>query len=310
MKQFNVDGINKHGHKGWTMMSSQFSSRVKRCRIVTSALAALTCWCCTANAQTSEVQVQQTAALDTPKADMPKSESEKQPQKRTPFEGKVDHDESMPPLGDEFAVGKKFKPDLLTAQTPDNVWIPVPDWYAGTFHGDSQNVKLMYFYKTGNTLPEHVIKEAGDVITAQQRSKDGQYWQYVKIPRTQIEEILVGKAYNRAVREDLISVSDSKLILKFNYFEILVDPKGTIRSTRQIQSINTYTPLDDGLVMLRTSMKSFDGNGQPDILQHGEKILKQIAPYHEIDEKDGDNLKQLFVEYLKKTGREEQIPTG
>jgi hypothetical protein len=98
--------------------------------------------------------------------------------------------------------------------------------------------------------------------------------------------------------------------VKYNYFEIKVNEQGRILSTKQIQSINTYTQLDEDLVMLRSSLKSFDGDGQPVILQHGEKILKRTAPYHEIDEADGQNLKQLFTEYLKKTGHEDLIPVG
>jgi len=55
-------------------------------------------------------------------------------------------------------------------------------------------------------------------------------------------------------------------------------------------------------------MKSFDGDGQPVILQHGEKILKRIEPYSQIDQADGQNLKQLFTEYLKKAGHEDILP--
>jgi len=154
------------------------------------------------------------------------------------------------------------------------------------------------------------MKEVGEVTGAEQKSKDGQYWNYAKVPRTQVKDVLQGKAYLRAVREELISVSDAKLVLKFNYFQIIVDDKGTIIANKQVQSINTYTPLDDNLVLLRTSLKSFDGDGQPEILQHGEKIMRQIEPYHQIDEQDGENLKQLFVEFLKKTGHEDIIPVS
>jgi hypothetical protein len=282
------------------MITSQFVDRANYGRCVASVLVAISCWC------SNSASIAQ--APDAAKSDaLPAGSSASA---RTPLEGKVSHDETMPPLGEEYSVGKKFDPSSLSAQTPDNVWIPVPEWFAGKFHSDSQNVVLMYFYKTGRSAPPFVMKEVSDLTSSQQRSKDGQYWQYVKIPRTQVEEIEEGKAYLRAVREDLISESDTKLILKYNYCEIKVNDGGRILSTKQIQSINTYTQLDDDLVMLRSSLKSFDGDGQPVILQHGEKILKRIAPYHEIDESDGQNLKQLFTEYLKKTGHEDLIPVG
>jgi len=195
------------------MKASQFLHRLK-CGHITTALVALTCWC--AGLQASFAQTPQAGAFDTPKVGGGDSS-------RAPLEGKVIHDESLPPLGDELTVGKKFDPQALSTLTPDNVWIPVPEWFAGKFHSDSQNVVLMYFYKTGQTEPPFVMKEVSEVTSGQQRSKDGQYWQYVKIPRTHVEDISEGKAYLRAVREDLISTSDTKLILKYNYYEIKVD---------------------------------------------------------------------------------------
>jgi hypothetical protein len=273
------------------MIPLQFANR----RLLASVVLALSCWCISAASFAQDA---------TPPA------SGKSGPPPTPLEGKVSHDESLPPLSEDLSVGKKFDPTTLTALTPDNIWIPIPEWYTGKFHTDQQKVVLMYYYKTGVTAAPFVMKEVSTLTSAQQRSKDGQYWQYVKIPRTQVQEISEGKAYLRAVREDLISESDDKLILKYNYFEIKVNPEGEIISTKQIQSINTYTQLDDGLVMLHSSLKSFDGDGQPNIIQHGEKILKRIEPFKEIDELDGQNLKQLFAEYLKKTGHEDLIPVS
>jgi hypothetical protein len=199
------------------MMRSQFSDGAKCGRSIASVLVAISCWC---SSSASIAQAPDTAKSDTPAGSGASA--------RTPLEAKVSYDEALPPLGEEYSVGKKFDPNSLSAQTPDNIWIPVPEWFAGQFHGDSQNVELVYFYKTGRSQPPFVTKEVSNVIYSQQRSKDGQYWQYLKIPRTEVQDTEEGKAYLRAVREDLISKSDTKLSLKFNYFEIDVNDQGRI----------------------------------------------------------------------------------
>jgi len=67
-------------------------------------------------------------------------------------------------------------------------------------------------------------------------------------------------------------------------------------------------PLEDGLVRLEASLKNFNADGDPQQVQKAEKIIKRTAPFENIDSKDGLNLKQLFVEYLKKSGKSDLVP--
>ncbi|PWU03438.1 MAG: hypothetical protein C5B53_00515 [Candidatus Melainabacteria bacterium] len=231
---------------------------------------------------------------------------------KPPLEGRVEEqqEESLPAIEDKFRSGTTFDEAKLTALTPDNIWIQTPEWFGGKWHSETESISYMYDYKTGMASPaEHIMKAVANTTYGMQRSKDGQLWTFVKLPRIAKTETEFGYAYLYALREDLLKYTDTKLVIKFFYYEIRTDSNNTILGVERVSSINTYTQLDEGLVRLKASMKSFDEEGQPKLLQFSEKVLKQTAPYEEVDEYSGLNLKQLFVEFLKKSGKEDQIPT-
>jgi len=221
------------------------------------------------------------------------------------LQGKVeDHENSLPPLDDNFKVGTELNEAKLSSLTPDNIWIQVPDWFAGKWHSDIQTINYMYDYKSGaSSSMERLMKAVSDIVYGMQQAKDGQIWSFVKLPRIEKQETEFGYAYLYALREDLLKYSDAKLVIKYFYYEIRTNPHNKILSVERVSSINTYTQLDEGLVRLKGSLKSFDEEGQPKLLQNSETVLKQVAPYREIDSEDGRDLHQLFAEFMQKTGR-------
>jgi len=228
-----------------------------------------------------------------------------------PLEGRVEEqqEESLPAIEEKFRTGAQFDEAQLSALTPDNIWIQTPEWFGGKWHSETESINYMYDYKSGmSTSAEHIQKAVANVTYGMQQSKDGQLWTFVKLPRIAKTETELGYAFLYALREELVKYSDTKLVLKFFYYEIRTDSNKTILRVERVSSINTYTQLDEGLVRLKASMKSFDEEGQPKLLQFSEKVLKQTAPYEEVDEYSGLNLKQLFVEFLKKSGKEDLIP--
>ena len=273
-------------------------------------------------ASTISIQTIMAANTDQPPASDSSPISSTPPQEATPsgtpgnpskpLEGRVEEqqEESLPAIEAKFRTGTTFDEAALTAQTPDNIWIQTPEWFGGKWHSDTETINYMYDYKSGaSSSSERFMKAVASTTYGMQRSKDGQLWTFVKLPRVAKTETEFGYAYLYALREDLLKYSDTKLVIKFFYYEISTDSNNTIAKVERVSSINTYTQLDEGLVRLKASMKSFDEEGQPKLLQFSEKVMKQTAPYEEVDQEYGLNLKQLFAEFLKKIGKEDQIPS-
>ncbi len=230
-------------------------------------------------------------------------------QQNQPLQGQVHHEEKLPPIAPQYNVGNTLDPSELTALTPNNRWFQIPDWFAGKWHTDEQTILFLHEYATGMTINRPTpMKEVGDVTYGRQKDKTGHIWQFIKVPQTQKEEVSRGIAYLTSSAEDVIQVDASKIVLTMRYESITVNNKNKITDVKQIETINTYTPLDDGLIKLTASLKSFDAEGNAQVLQTGEKLLTKIAPYQTMD-KDGDlDLKSMFVEFLKKSDQADLVP--
>ena len=122
------------------------------------------------------------------------------------------------------------------------------------------------------------MKASGDITLGMQKSKDGQIWHFAKVPKLEKQQIEGGLAYLYVVRDELLTYSESKWVMKFFYYQIKVGSGGKINDVDRISSINTYTPMEDGLVKLSGSLKSFDEDGHPTTLQQTQKILKRVGP--------------------------------
>lgn len=118
-----------------------------------------------------------------------------------------------------------------------------------------------------------------------------------------------GTAYVRAVKEDVIATDPAAVIVKVLSNQITVSDKNQqIVASNQVQQIGTYTPLDDGLVQLNASVRNFDNDGAPIQLQKQSLTMQHSAPYADVDNLDGLDLKKLFSEYLTKTGHPDLLP--
>jgi len=228
-----------------------------------------------------------------------------------PIKGHVEHDEKLPSLPGEFQVGTHVDPVQLTALTPDNIWFPLPKWFAGKWHGQSMTVTSVQDCKSGRSEKVNVVrKEIVDVVHGHQRDKTGQVWEYMRIPRVQKLIVDKGTAYLRVVREDVVRSDESMLVLKLLENQLTMDKDQNIVESEQVQQISSYQPMEDGVVQLEASLKNFDAGGNPQQIQGCEKVVQRIAPYEDLD-KDGElDLKQLFAEFMKKTGRQDLLPAG
>jgi hypothetical protein len=230
---------------------------------------------------------------------------------RTPLQGGVNLDETLPPLPNQYQVGNQFDESNLQSLTPDNQWFPIPSWFAGTWHSESKSVNYVQDCKSGaSSTPNTVVKEVSDAVHGQQKDKTGQVWDFIEIPHTRKVGISRGTAYLRALREDVVQTDPAQVVLKFLSNQITIDDhKQQIATSYQVQQLGTYVPLEDGLVELNASLRNFDGDGAPIQMQRSTMVMKRSKPYEEVDSIHGLDLKKMFAEYLKKAGKEDLVPT-
>ncbi|CAN5602178.1 hypothetical protein BH10CYA1_BH10CYA1_11490 [soil metagenome] len=231
-------------------------------------------------------------------------------QRPTTLQAEVNHDETLPRVPEQYQIGNQLDTAKLQAEMPDNTWFPIPNWLAGSWHSESKLIDYVQDCKTGASMAPHmVVKEVGSTIHGHQRDKSGRIWEFIQIPHLRKIGLANGTAYVRAVKEDVIATDLSAVIVKVLSNQITVSEKNQqIVASNQVQQIGTYTPLDDGLVQLSASVRNFDNDGAAIQLQKQSLTMKRSAPYADMDNLDGLDLKKLFSEYLTKTGRPDLLP--
>jgi hypothetical protein len=164
---------------------------------------------------------------------------------------------------------------------------------------------------TGRSVKVHIErKEVADVVHGFQKDKSGQIWEFLQIPRVQKVNVDNGQCYLTCSREDVLRTDGTAVLLKILNSQITVDNDHKVLATEQVQQISNFLPLEDGLVRMEASLKNFNADGDPQQVQKAEKVIQRIAPFESVDSKDGLNLKQLFVEFLKKTGKDDLVPVS
>jgi hypothetical protein len=233
-------------------------------------------------------------------------------QTQTPLHGGVNLDETLPPVPPQFQVGTQISNAQLAPQTPDNMWFPIPNWLAGKWHSETKLIDYIQDCKSGASQSPHaVVKEVDSATHGHQRDRTGRIWEFIQVPQMRKIGLAHGNAYVRAVRKDVIVSDPAEVTLKILSNQITVnDTDQQIVASNQVQQIGTYTPLEDGLVNLSASLRNFDNDGAPIQMQKQSLTMKRIAPYEDVDTLDGLNLKELFAEYLTKTGHPELVPTA
>lgn len=117
--------------------------------------------------------------------------------------------------------------------------------------------------------------------------------------------------YERVTEAQPISVSDTEVDLKLVGTSTMVNKRSQrVVETDQSEDFNHYTQLGKDGMLLDGSGKHYNMHGKPTMEMTSNLKARRIKPYEEIDEQDGDNLKQLFVEYLKSHGKADLVPSS
>jgi len=232
-------------------------------------------------------------------------------QNKPPIQGGVEQDDVLPGLPDKYKEGSPLDKADLQRLTPDNNWFPIPEWFAGKWFGEDRVVESVQSYRTGLRKDLHItMKQPIESSHGHQRDKTGQIWEYIEIPRWKQADLRLDKQYLRLLRQDVIESNSTSVVLKDLHNQMVVgdDAKQIILSSFLVQQKSIYVPEKDGHMTLLASMKKFDSDGKPMALERCSMLLTRTGPYTEVDSLDGLDLKQLFVEYLKKIGRPDLLP--
>jgi hypothetical protein len=222
--------------------------------------------------------------------------------------GGVQHSEAVAPVPSGLMPGNAVVNQKLT---PNNNWIQIPDWMAGTWQFKSETVTSLTSL-LGQKFPKPPFKIHNEFTKkfGYQKDKNGGIWDYLKVPFSYTTTVDDGlKAYFVDNELEVLETTSNSTIRRLFGMDSIYNPVDqVITITQQKECLNKLTPMGDNLIRIDSSTKIFDMNGKPEVLKQSNVIGSLLKPYEQVDEEGGQNLKEMFVEYLQSHGKADLVP--
>jgi hypothetical protein len=233
------------------------------------------------------------------------------PVPKTPLQGMVEHSASVAPVPLQLMPGGKFDEASMPKVIPGNYWYPVPAWMAGTWQFKTETVTFLRTFTKQHYPPvPFTLKNEFQKVIGMQKDKSGQVWDYVKAPYSYTAKLNDGLiAYVNETSIEIVRCTETEVVRKLVGQDSVVDPTSQeIMLTNQKECFNRHTRLGEDALHIDGSTKIFDMNGNPTVLKFSNMLAMRTKPFEVIDEKDGQNLKQMFGDFLKAQGKADLVP--
>jgi len=224
------------------------------------------------------------------------------------IEGKIEHQEALPSVDNSIRKGARFSAGAdLEA---NNNWVKVPTWLAGTWNVNEETAILRQDYKSGRIDRTPSVFMARQEFTyGSQKDRQGGIWHYIGAPYTSKTRLTAYQEFHQVKEKQFLVANEAQVQFRTLMTVVRVSNlNGRVADSFQQESITSYRPVEDGIIALAASNKTFDANGRAVFQQENEARIRRYKHFYETDKKDGKNLKELFLQYLEANGLSNLIP--
>ncbi|CAN5384750.1 hypothetical protein BH11CYA1_BH11CYA1_32490 [soil metagenome] len=231
-----------------------------------------------------------------------------QPTQAYTIEGKIEHQEALPSVDSSIRKGARFSAGAEAEA--NNNWVKVPPWLAGTWTVREETAVLRHDFKTGRIDRNPSIFMAKQEFTyGSQKDRQGGIWHYIGAPYTSKTKLTAYQELHQVKEKQFLVANDAQVQFRTLMTVVRVsNMSGRVADSFQQESITSYRPVEDGIISLAASNKTFDANGRALFQQDNEARIRRYKHFYETDKKDGKNLRELFLQYLEANGLSNLIP--
>ena len=224
------------------------------------------------------------------------------------IEGKIEHQEALPSVDSSIRKGARFSAGAEAEA--NNNWVKVPAWLAGTWIVHDETAVLRQDYKTGRIDRNPTVFMAKQEFTyGSQKDRQGGIWHYIGAPYTSKTRLTAYQEYHQVKEKQFLVANESQVQFRTLMTVVRVSNiNSRVADSFQQESITSYRPVEDGIISLAASNKTFDANGRAVFQQDNEARIRRYKHFYETDKKDGKNLRELFLQYLEANGLSNLIP--
>jgi|688.fasta_scaffold141776_3 hypothetical protein len=220
--------------------------------------------------------------------------------------------EALPALPEELRLGSKYVPGTTkkyirgyAEQYDLHEWQIIPTWLAGDWRSTTQIRYVDDTETNGETSSAKNGMYLGTLL-----DKKGNIWHYTCTP---FKKYLEGANYYRIEnvvydKMNIINPQQVSVLIRSSSTEYRKFDNVAFRNYQQEGSY-IYTTQNDGTLVNKGWCAHFDEDG---VLRHKSfdvvQYKKQDIPFHQIEQRNGIDLRKDFRDYLKSHNRSELIP--
>ncbi len=220
------------------------------------------------------------------------------------------HAEAMAPVAPQLQAGVEFDEQAMPKLQPNNDWYPIPAWYAGYKHIETQTILQDYNFATGQRIsPNRTVVNRQDLPIGFQIDRNGTIWEFKRAPYSSTTD--GGNTLTTTIirSRDPIQVTQSYVVIRMVETSVVVNKRNRrILRSMQEEQINTFTPAGQGTMNLQTSIKSFGADGRPQVQETSVRVVSQIAPFQPINSYQGMDTRSMFRDFMIAKGWGNLLP--
>jgi hypothetical protein len=215
------------------------------------------------------------------------------------LEGKIEHAEALPPVEEDFSVGKTFDPNLY-AQKPQRAYhfYRIPAWLAGkwqiteTIQTAKLDIKRGKIDRHRKASAFQTTDTFGDTIDG-----NGRIWQFDRTPfsyRTDHGDTIL---FTRTKSSEPTETAPYQVTLNTLMENVKVDKAtGKIVAAWESENLQTYTPKGESEIRVETSQKDFNARGEATQLIEGYALEERLEEFRSSPD---PNLKAALEQFLE-----------
>jgi len=223
------------------------------------------------------------------------------------IQGGIEHQESLPSIDSSVRKGSRFSAGI---EEQANQWVKVPEWLSGTWIvRDETAILRRDFIKDKVDDHPSVFSAHQEFTYGSQKDRQGGIWHYVGVPYTSKTRLTAYQEFHQVKEKQFLKANENGVQFRTLMTVVRVSNlNNRVSDSFQQESITRYRPYEDGVIEMTASTKTFDASGRAMFQQDNEAKIRRYKHFAVINQKDGKNLRELFVQYLQDNGLSNLIP--
>lgn len=228
------------------------------------------------------------------------------------LQGGVEHSENLPPVDKKLHTGANFDETKFSDVVPNNLWVPIPAWFAGVWETKSETqleVVDLAFGGMGSTNQPRTFARSDQWVFGMQVDKFNQIWHFINVPSYRRVEVIDMTEHRQELTKEFLYVADNRVLTRYQFTSVVADGQTQkIKQVRQQETVMLFKPESDDTMRGFGSIKLFTSEGLPIMVSRNYTPFYKVRNFSPVPQYVGIDMRQSFRNYLISHNLSDRLP--